>query len=501
MLRALGGRMASVPSGPLHVVVVGAGVTGLSAAHFLKRDRPDWTVTVLEARPDPGGNIRTERTGGFVVDAGPDSFVRTKPHAVELCKELGLEGEFISTEETARNVYVAHDGRLELLPGGMALAVPTRLEPWMKTPLVGLAAKLRLMGEPLVPRAEPGTDESIHAFFARRLGEEAAEKLAGPLLGGIYAGDVRELSMRATFPQLVELEEKHGSLLRGFLAAELERSGHRGASPGVAEVLSWLRRKGAAHAASPFVSLRSGMGTLIDRLVASLPEGSVRTGVTVTGVTRQGSTFRVETEGGDPLLADAVVLAAPAHVAARLVGDPEAATELASIRYVSTATVFFALPREGVAHDLQGFGFIVPPGEAEILAATWVSSKWAGRAPPGAVLIRAFVGGARDEARLAESTDEQLVTLARRDLERFMGPLGEPLFTRVYRYAKSNPQPAVGHLRKLERLKARLAEIPGLFVCGAAYEGVGIPDCVRQARAAVDGVFAALAERVAAGAE
>lgn len=478
-----------------HVVVVGAGTTGLSTAYFLRRLRPEVDVTVLEAGARPGGNIFTERVDGFVIDAGPDSFVRTKPAALNLCRELGLEPELIRTEDAARHVFVAHRGRLEELPGGMALAVPTRLDPLMKTPLLSLAGKLRMLGEPLVPRGDPAADESIHEFFARRLGEEAAERLAGPLLGGIYAGDVRTLSIRATFPQLVELEQRHGSLMRGLLASEQARTAGDASSPAGKSVLAWLRRAGAAEAASPFLSLRSGMGRLIEALVAALPAGSVRTDARVVEVQPAAHGFEVREHGGGRHRADAVVLACPAHVAARLVGDEAASAELAGIRYVSTATVFFALAKASVTHDLRGFGFIVPPGEARILAATWVSSKWAGRAPEGCALVRAFVGGARDDGRVEGSTDAELVELARGELERFMGSLGTPLFTRVFRYERSNPQPSVGHLARLARLRERLARIPGLTVAGAPYDGVGIPDCVRQAEDAAGRTVAHLAAR------
>lgn len=484
------------PSGTRSVVVVGAGVTGLSAAHAVLRAEPSWDVTVLESREHAGGNIRTERIGEFLIDAGPDSFVRTKPDAVRLCRELGLEPELIQTKDEARHVYVAHAGKLEELPGGMALAIPTRLEPLMKTPLLSLAGKLRMLREPLVRKRDTTEDESIFDFFARRLGQEAAEKLAGPLLGGIYAGDVRELGIGATFPQLAELERRHGSLLRGLLAEELSRAGkNAGGSPSVRDVVQWLRRRGAVQAASPFLSLRGGMGTLIDALLSVLPAGAVRTGSPVRSLARDGSRFRLTTEGGSTLAADAVILACPAHMASRLVGDQEAERELSSIRYVSTATVFFGLDGKRVAHDLRGFGFIVPPGEAEILAATWVSSKWEGRAPAGHALIRAFVGGARDPRRVESSTDDELSELARRELERFMGPLGTPHFTRVHRYVSANPQPCVGHLEKLSRIRDRLAAIPGLYVAGSAYEGVGIPDCVRQAEGAAARAVEALGAR------
>ena len=492
-----------VASSKARVVVIGGGVTGLTAAYDLHRRRPDVELVLFEARPGLGGNIRTDREDGFIVDAGPDSFVITKPDALALCRELGLEPELCATEDDARHVYFAHKGGLELMPGGMALAVPTRIGPLLGTPLVSLPGRLRMLLEPFVPARRSAGDESMEAFLTRRLGSNGAKRLAGPLLSGIYAGDIKELSMSATFPQLVELEQKYGSLIRGFLALELSRGGGSGEKPGLASVYRWLRRSGAAQAASPFRSMKRGMATLIDALAATLPPGVVRKGAEVTAIEpAEGGAFRVVSRMGS-VVANAVVLATPAHVAARLVPDGEIARELSRIEYVSTATVFFGLDKAQVANDLRGFGFIVPPGEGEILAGTWVSSKWSGRAREGAALVRAFVGGARDPERVRACSDAELIAFAKAELERLMGPLGSPRFSRVYRYEDASPQPRVGHGALLERVRARsAANLPGLYLVGSAYDGVGIPDCVRQARGAAaaitDGLSRALPHRATA---
>ncbi len=485
--------------GPRRVVVVGGGISGLSAAHFLRRRLPDAKITLLEARARTGGNIRTEATNGFVIDAGPDSFLRTKPSALKLCAELGLEGELIKPRPESRHVFMVHHGELVPLPAGMVLSVPTRLGPMLRTNVMSLPAKLRMLGDLVMPvgsGAEGDRDESIGSFVARRFGREAAERIASPLLGGIYAGDVSELSLRATFPQLADLERRYGSVILGLCAPSAGLP--EGAPSSLAEridrvktVVGWLKRDEPSNHESPFVSLRGGMGRLISRLAEPLGT-DLRVGVPARRITPAGSGegYRVEVDG-DTLEADAVLITTPAHVAAELVPDSELSRELASIRYTSTATIFFAFERATVAHPLAGSGFIVPKGENDLIAGTWVSSKWEERAPEGRVLMRAFVGGTSGQAVLDRS-DEELVAIAQFELERLLGPLGEPLFTRVYRYERSNPLPDVGHPQRLERLRARTAALSGLELCGAAYDGVGIPDCVRQADAAAERIARAL---------
>jgi len=481
------------------VVVVGGGITGLATAFTLVRRRPAIEVVLMEARSRLGGNIVTEERDGFLLDGGPDSFVRTKLDAVQLIREVGLGDDLVTPE--SRRVYVVHRGRLELMPAGLALAVPTRLGPMVKTPLLGMGTKLRMLGDLCLPRTwgaprDPAADESIEDFITRRFGRGAALQLVGPLLGGIYAGDIAQLSMRSTFPQLVELQEKHGSLIRGLFCVQRARDAKAvPANPNAPSVrqhgslLAWLRR--AEQAPSPFYSLRRGMGSLVQALADALGSDVVRMGARVGRIERGAdlaAPWRILVDGMEPVTADAVVLTCPAHVAAALVGDGALRAELQAIPYVSTATVFLACRRSEGNSALDGVGFIVPEGEARILAATWVSSKWGGRAPADGVLLRAFVGGARAEVAVEELSDEELVALARAELERLQGPLGTGLFSRVYRYPRSNPQPVLGHDRRLARIRSRLDGLPGLHVAGAAYEGVGIPDCVRQGRNAADRV-------------
>lgn len=479
--------MISEPRG--RVVVVGGGITGLTAAHTIASASSGVEVLLLEGGSRLGGNIQTERCDGFVLDGGPDCFVRTKPEATELVKELGLDDELVTTE--CSRVYVAHRGGLELMPAGMALAVPTRLGPMLRTPLLSWRGKLRMLGEVFLPRGwkRPATEEeSIDSFLSRRFGVEAAERLGGPLLGGINAGDTSRLSMEATFPQLIELESRQGSLIRALFAAANERRRsdgrggvRRGGLAELVELLRWLRRD-EIRAPSPFYSLRSGMDALVEALARRLPVGTVHLGHEVTRVTQRGGRWLVHLSDRAALEADAVILCAPARTASRLVADAELASELAGIPYVSTATVFLGLPRRAVAHPLDAVGFIVPKGEALISAATWVSSKWAARAPAGGVLLRAFLGGAKEGSDIANLSDDGLVSLAHKELTRLMGPLGEPSLRRVFRYPDSRPQLVVGHAARLRRLRLRLERLPGLYLAGEAYDGVGITDCIRQGR-------------------
>jgi protoporphyrinogen/coproporphyrinogen III oxidase len=471
------------------VVVVGGGITGLTAAYRVSQERPDVEVVLLERNARLGGNIRTDKVDGFVIDAGPDAFLRTKAEAVALARELGLGSDLVTTEE--RRVYIVHRGRLVLMPAGMALAVPTRLGPLLGTPLVGWGSKLRVARDLIWParRLPADEDESIYDFIAGRFGDEAAERLAAPLLGGIYAGDTHELSIQATFPQLVELEREHGSLILGLFAAQRARDKGRAASAPksrLAETLElarWLWRP-AANAPSPFYSFGSGVGALTDALANRLPPGAARLDTEVLRLTlraEKSQRWHLALSGDRELEADTVILTAPTHAAARMVPDAALAEELLGIPYVSTATVFFGFARESVRHALDAVGFIAPRGEAQVFAATFVTSKWAKRAPDGHVLLRVFFGSSAHTPDPDSLEDAELLAIGRRELERLLGPLGSPALTRIYRYPRANPQPLVGHPSRMRRIAEHLGRCPGLYLAGGAYRGVGIPDCIAQA--------------------
>jgi oxygen-dependent protoporphyrinogen oxidase len=461
------------------IVIVGGGITGLSAAYAAVARARELeravAVTVLEESPRFGGNLRTERADGFLLDAGPDSWVVTKPEATALARELGLEHALVGTNPATRRYYIAWGQRLHPVPEGLVLGVPTRVGPLVRTSLFSWAGKARMAVEPLVParRFEGDSDESVAQFAARRLGHEAAERLVAPLLGGISAGDASDISVRAAFPQLVAMEQTRGSLVLGMLAARRERA---------------RREQGG----SAFVSLRGGVGELVSALVEALRSRGVllRPDSPVTALTRVegGAGWTLDGAGGERISADAVLLAIPAGAAARVLppaADGDLRAGLASIVYGSTASVFLGFARKDVAHPLDGVGFVVPRAMGRpILAGTWVSSKWSDRAPEGSVLLRVFVGGPRGE-ELAAGGDDTLERVARSELLSLMGLDAEPTLVRVFRFPRASAQMRVGHLARMRSVHQRLAlAAPGVRIAGGGYDGVGIPDCIRQGQEA-----------------
>lgn len=439
------------------VAIVGAGVSGLAAAYELRKRKR--SVVVLERSERPGGVIRTERVGEFTIDAGPDSLLVQKPAAVVLCNELGL-GDRLFPTRLPRTAFVLRDGELHPLPAASILGFPTRVKTLFTSSLFDLPAKLRMAAEVFIPRGPKTRDESIAGFVRRRFGREAVTYIAEPLLAGIHAGDVERLSMHALFPRLVDAEMKAGSVVKAF-----------------------RRERGPHNADGVFRSFPHGLAELIDGLMKAVPKESVRLGSTVTRI-EEGDGFTVHVDGKPPIRARAVILAIPAFAAAELLrqNDTELSAACGSIRYLSTATVVFAFPRDAVAHDLKGTGFVVPRAEGiSITAGAWISSKWPQRAPEGQALLRAFLGGARDPDVLSRS-DAELSTIALDDLTKILGIRGAPILTRVYRWDRSSPQQEVGHADVMSRIDDRLAAHRGLFISAAGFRGVGIPDCIADAR-------------------
>ena len=462
----------------IDVLIVGGGMAGLSAAYEL--NRRGLSFAVLDAAARAGGVVLSEEVDGFIVDAGPDSLLVQKPAGVQLCQELGLGERLISTKRP-RLAYVQRAGRLHALPAASVLGIPTRVGPFLRTGLFSWSGKLRMGAEVFVPPRPDAGDESVGHFMRRRFGAEATTYLAEPLLAGIHAGDVDRLSIRALFPRFVEAERQHGSLLRAFRRPAPPHDGQ--SRTAVAGQPAIVAGEGA------FRSLPGGLSELVRALTDALPRGSIRLRSPVKEVSwaPHGSAAGafVTTDAGERIDARALVLATPAFETARLLrhAAPEVATLCGQIDYASTATVALAFDERAVRHPLNGSGFVVPRVESTgIMAASWLSSKWPGRAPGGRLLMRAFAGGARDAAAV-DCSDAELVTRSLSALTPLLHIVAPPLFTRVYRWRRASAQHEVGHLEWLASLERALDGRRGLFITGSGFRGVGIPDCVSDGRA------------------
>lgn len=463
-----------------HVVIIGGGIAGLATALALsehaRQHEARLNCTVIDRAPTWGGKIVTDHVEGMIVEGGPDSFLSVKPWGIELCQKLGLGNRLVPTNEEHNRTFAYSRGRLRELPQGLVTFLPSRMTALVASRLISWPGLLRMGMEwwvPPRPRTEP--EESLAAFFRRRFGREAFDRLIEPLVAGIYAGDAEQLSLAATFPRFLELEQRYGSLVKSAVAQRTHASagspsGNRGQRP-----------------RTMFVSLRDGLGSLVDALVARLAAN----GVTLLSG-RMVTSVMLETEGqrmhevwldeGTCVTADAVVLATPAYVTARLLraSAPHLASLLETIPYASTGTVSLAYREDEVRHRLHGFGFVVPRVENKsLIAATWSSCKWPDRSPAGTALLRGYVGGAGREDIL-ERDDEALIHYVREELRSIAGVNAEPRFAKVYRWHRAMPQYTIGHLDRVRAIHEAVTSIRGLFVTGAAYEGVGIPDCIRS---------------------
>lgn len=416
------------------VVIVGGGITGLAAAYEFHKS--GWPVTIVE-RDKIGGVIRTERHGNLLIEGGPDSFIVQKPAAKELCEELGLKDRLISTK--SRKVHVWSEGRLHEMPEGLFLTVPTKIGPFLKSDHISFWGKMRMGLDLILPRGLEVEDESIGTFVRRRLGQEALEKLAEPIMAGIYVASADELSLRSTFPRFAEMEREHRSLIKA------------------------LRKIPPSGNLSPFLTLRGGLGELVDALVAAMPSVTY-----VTGEVKGIAAGKVRLAQGD-LEADHVILAIAAPAARKLWPDvPE-------VKYVTTSTVSLSYNK---FRDLQGTGFVIPRREnRKILACTWTSNKFEGRAPDDKLLVRCFIKGDVDEPE----------AMARWEMREMLGAPAESLFSKAFTWRERNPVYEVGHERKIREAEAKLP--PWLHLAGSGFHGAGLPDCIKDGRAVAKGIM------------
>lgn len=470
------------------IAVIGGGISGLSAAYYarkwLRERRIDAGITIIEQADRLGGKIRTLRRDGFTIEQGPDSFIARKAAVLELTKELGLEHLLVGTNPLAKKNYILHHGRFHPMPPGLMLGIPTQMWPMVKTGLLSPAGKLRAALDLLLPAKLGGEDEALGGFIRRRLGREVLENMTEPLLAGIYAGDTAELSLKATFPQFMEMEQRHRSLILGLLASKKQPP---------PKPLAGLPK---AASSSMFLTLQGGLTVLTDALADALQGERVITGQAVTGLNKKADRYELELSGGERLEADGVIVATPAFAAASLLHEQlPASASLEQIRYVSVANLAFAYRREEIAHDLNGSGVLIPRGEGRMITAiTWTSSKWLHAAPEGRVLLRTYIGRLGDQAW----TSLQETEIRRRvaaELEDLMGIQAEPLFCEMSALPESMPQYPVGHVERLQALRGELERtMPGVLLCGAGYGGVGIPDCIRQGKEAAEALLTRLGD-------
>jgi oxygen-dependent protoporphyrinogen oxidase len=486
----------------LPVAVVGGGISGLSTAWYLQQAGVPYVL--LEQSERLGGKLCSEQVTlpsgeHFVVEGGPDSFITQKPWGAALARQLGLGERLLGTNERLRKTYVLHNGRPQPLPDGVLMIVPTKFKPFVFSALISPWGKLRMGLDLFIPPRRDGGDETLAEFVRRRLGSECLDKIAEPLMSGIYNAEADKQSLLATFPRFRELESKYGSVTKGMLASQRARkqaaAGAQASSPALAPGAQADRKLSASSSAparplSAFVSLPSGIEELAVTLVQRLT-GDLRLHTAVNVIEQSGDGYTLHLSSGEQLQARAVVLATPAFVAADLLRAlaPAAADLLAGIRYVSTGTISLAYRAADAPNPLDGYGLVVPASaKRPINAITLSSIKFEGRAPEGYLLLRAFFGGSRSPQSM-ELDDAALLATVRGELAQLLGIRAEPLFHRIYRWGRSNPQYDVGHLQRVAAIEADLP--PGIYVTGSPYRGVGIPDCVKQGQET--------AERIAKG--
>ena len=452
------------------IAIIGGGISGLSAAFYLEKARAagaDLEYTLFESGQRLGGSMYSDRVEGCLVEAGPDSFLTEKPWAISLCKELGIADQLIGSNDAQRKTYIMVKGRLVVMPDGLMFMVPTQLVPTALSPLFSWSTKLRMARELLHPPRPMHTDETVAELVERHFGAEVVDRLADPLLSGVYGGDAAKLSARAVLPRFVEMEEKYGSLSRAMLAAHKKMMAAR------------------KEPAPPlFTSLQDGMQQMVDAVAARLDPESIRLRTHVLRVYPEdsSSSWRVSVEMNGEERFDAVLIATPANVAGALLDgvDRGLARNLLDITYSSSVTVTLGYYIDQLATLPPGFGFLVPRSEGtRMLACTFVHNKFPHRAPEGKGILRCFLGGARDEAVLGLTDDEMLETV-HRELKDILKLEARPIFARVYRWRGAMAQYEPGHIARVERIEKRVAEIPGLALAGNAYHGIGVPDCIRS---------------------
>lgn len=460
---------------PRKIVIIGGGLTGLSAAFYsrklFKEAGYEPQITVLEKAPVLGGKIETLHKDGFVIEKGPDSFLARKTAMIDLAKELELDHELVTTNPEAKKTYIVQNGRLYPMPPGLVLGIPTELKPFLQSGLVSGAGKLRALMDFVIPPRRSTEDEPLGELIERRLGREVLENITEPLLAGIYAAEMHQLSLHATFPQFGDVEREYGSLIRGMMTGRKPQETHTGT------------RK------SMFMTFRQGLQSLVHALIHELQSCELLTSTGAVAIHKTAadasvaSRYTVQLDNGTLLEADDIFVTVPTFAAAPLLSPHVDTKELAAMNYASVANVIMAFEREDIENVFDGSGFLVPRKEGrDITACTWTSAKWLHTSPEDKVLLRCYVGRAGAEESVG-LPDQELIARVRKDIRDLMGVTAEPLFTEITRLPNSMPQYPVGHTANVATLRKELGDVmPGVYVAGAGYDAIGLPDCIRQAK-------------------
>lgn len=450
----------------IRIAIIGGGISGLAAAFALEENRRAGVAeyTLYDSSPHLGGVLRTEHIQGCIVEAGPDSFISEKPWAADLCRALGLGDQLIGSNDVDRKTYILVRGRLIPMPDGLMFMVPTKILPTGFSPLFSWGTKLRMARELFHPPHAANGDESVAAMVERHYGSEMVERLADPLLSGVYGGEAANLSVRAVLPRFAEMERKHGSLGGAMLAARRK-----------------MRTISKKPAPPLFTSLKNGMQELVETLIPRLNQASLLTNAAVQSIQRESGEWIVSA-GNKSNRYQAVILALPSNTAAKLLSNcsRELAAELAGVGYSSSITVGLGYDRQVRQSLPPGFGFLVPHSEGrQLLAATFVHNKFPHRAPEDRALLRCFFAGSNAE-QIWQLSDDAIIAVVRNELQQILGLRAEPLLARVYRWKSAMAQYGVGHLERLERIERLRQQLPGLALAGNGYRGIGVPDCARS---------------------
>jgi protoporphyrinogen/coproporphyrinogen III oxidase len=459
------------------IIIIGGGIAGLTSAFYLQKATQEHNLPIefklIEASHRLGGKMQTVVRDGFTIERGPDSFLARKLSISRLAKEVGMDDQLV--HNSTGKSYVLVNEKLHPMPGGSIMGIPTEVRPFITTGLFSIPGKLRAGADFLLPRSESGKDQSLGEFFRRRLGDEVVENLIEPLLSGIYAGDIDQLSLMSTFPQFYEVEQKYRSLIMG-----MKKSTPSQPKPPASKE----QAKGA------FLTFKSGLQSFAEAIEAKIDSKSILKGHRVDKITKHGNKYDVYLNNGENFEADCIIAATPHKVTQSMFSDYRFFDPFKSVPSTSVATVALAFPEEAVKNDINGTGFVVSRNsDYSITACTWTHKKWAHSTPEGKVLLRCYVGRSGDET-IVDLSDDRIVKIVLDDLKKTMDITMNPDFSIISRWKNSMPQYTVGHKQRLTDIHEHMnRELPGVFLAGASYGGVGLPDCIDQGEAAVANVL------------